>query len=153
MRRSCNGFTIIEMMVVLTMLAVLAMATAPVAQIVAQRAKERELKAALLDIRTAIDAYKRAVDEGRVSRKGGTSGYPPNLEALVDGVPALSGDHLRFLRRIPSDPLADEVYRRAKWGLRSYASSADHPMLGEDVYDVYSLAPGVGLDGTEYRLW
>jgi general secretion pathway protein G len=153
MARATRGFTIIEMMVVLVMLSMLAMATAPVAQLVAQRAKERELRASLVEMRAAIDAYKRAVDAGRISSEAGTSGYPPSLEALVDGVPALNGDTVYFLRKIPRDPMAAAPIEAGHWGLRSYESSADHPMAGEDVYDVYSLSDGRGLDGTEYRKW
>jgi general secretion pathway protein G len=157
MSRSQNelslGFTLIEMMVVLAMLAVLAMATAPVAQLVADRSRERELKAALREMRDAIDEYRRATEDGRISRGAGTSGYPPTLDSLVDGVPALSGGRIYFLRRIPRDPMANVPAEAEKWGLRSYASGPDHPMAGEDVFDVYSLAEGTGLDGTPYRKW
>lgn len=153
MRRP-RGFTFLEMMVVLAIMAILAMATAPVAHLISQREKERELRAALVEIRAALDAYKRAGDETRISRPAGGSGYPPDLRTLVEGVPALSGDRIYFLRRIPKDPFADPKLPTEKhWGLRSYASSADHPSAGEDVYDVYSLTAGEALDGTKYREW
>jgi general secretion pathway protein G len=136
------------------MLSILAVATAPVAQLVAQRAKERELKASLVEIRSAIDAFKRAYDDGRVPHATSRSGFPVSLDSLVDGVLAGGGQRLYFLRRIPRDPFSDPATPAAnQWGLRSYESSADHPMPGADVYDIYSLTPGLGLDGTPYRQW
>lgn len=156
-----HGFTMIELLVVLAVLSVLAMAALPVAELTARRAKERELKAALLEIRQALDAYKRAHGQGRVldvaQRPAPLSGYPPSLQSLVDGVvdakdPARG--RLYFLRRVPVDPLArGGSAGSVAWGLRSYASPPDRPEPGDDVYDVYSLAPGMGLDGTPYRDW
>ncbi len=154
---SARGFTLLEMMVVLTVMSLLALATVPVAELIAQRAKERELRSSLVEIRSAIDAYKQAYDDGRIEHVSNATGYPPTLQTLVDGVPgvnAAAGQHLFFLRRMPRDPLADgSTPPASNWGLRSYASSADRPTPGADVYDVYSLQTGVGLDGVAYRQW
>lgn len=151
-----RGFTIIELVVVLAVLSVLALAVTPVAELTVRRAKERELKAALHEIRAALDAYKRAHEAGRV-QGGPPSGYPASVEVLVDGVvdakDARAGT-IYFLRRVPRDPFAVPGTRVDQmWGLRSYASPPDRPRPGEDVFDVYSLAPGVGLNGIAYRDW
>jgi general secretion pathway protein G len=153
-----RGFTLIEVVVTLTIVALLASATLPLVALTHQRNRERELRAALRELRTAIDAYKRAVDDGRIFRSPRESGYPPTLAALVEGVPDRRSPERRaiyFLRRLPRDPtFADRsVAAAATWGKRSYASPPDAPEEGEDVFDVYSLSEGVGLDGTPYRTW
>ncbi len=153
-----RGFTLIELLVSLAILSVLALIVVPVAQVQVQSRKEQELRLALRDIRDAIDAYKRAGDEGRVERTAGSTGYPPSLQMLVEGMPDLrspSQARVFFLRGVPRDPFhADaEVADAATWGLRSYASPADAPEPGEDVYDVYSLSDGVGLNGVPYKRW
>jgi general secretion pathway protein G len=128
----------------------------PLAELTSQREKERELKRALWEIRDAIDAYKRAVDAGSVAKAPAESGYPPSLQALVRGVPDAksAGGRLVFLRRIPRDPFADGTLPPEKtWRLRSYASEADHPSPGADVYDVLSSSDAVGLNGVPLRQW
>src|SRR6266404_332659 len=151
------GFTIIELIVVLVVLSVLALSVLPVAELSVRRAKERELKAALVEIREAIDAYKRAVDGKKIAPGGLQSGYPVSLRVLVDGAPpadAFGGTRMYFLRRIPRDPFAPATTApQDTWGLRSYASPPDRPAPGGDVYDVYSTTPGAGLDGVPYRQW
>jgi general secretion pathway protein G len=117
-----------------------------------KRVKEQELRRALREIRDGLDAYKQAVEDGRIPRKMGDSGYPQRLEALVEGIQDQrhpQKQRIYFLRRIPRDPLAPD----GKWGLRSYASPPDEPRDGDDVYDVYSMAPGRGIDGRPYREW
>jgi general secretion pathway protein G len=127
------------------------------AELSVRRSKEQELRASLREMRTAIDAYKRAVDEGRVSIGVNESGYPRTLEVLVEGVrdaKSPGGARIYFLRRIPRDPFAgSEDAGSGAWGKRSYASTHEEPHEGVDVFDVYSMAPGVGLNGIAYREW
>ena len=154
-----SGFSLIELVVTVAIVAVLASAVVPLAEVSMQRSKEQELRLALRQIRTALDAYKEAVDEGRVARELMQSGYPPTLQVLVDGVPdATSPDgksQIYFMRRIPRDPLFTDPTQpdEETWGKRSYESSEDAPEAGDDVFDVYSQAPGTGLNGIPYRRW
>ncbi|MGB8436470.1 MAG: type II secretion system protein [Burkholderiales bacterium] len=153
-----RGFTLIELLVTLAILGVLASAVVPLAELAVRRANENDLRVALRQIRGALDAYKRAVDEGRITKKADESGYPPSLDVLVQGV---SNDKdpkkakIYFLRRIPRDPFnTDPATPPARtWGERSYASPPDAPAAGNDVFDVHSLSEGVGLNGIPYRQW
>ena len=146
-----KGFTLIELLIVVAIVALLASVAAPLAELGYQRGKEQELRYALRQIREAIDAYKRASDEGKIERKADASGYPPSLATLVEGVEEKTNPEktkIYFLRRIPKDPLGGE-----EWSLRSYASPADDPRDGRDVYDVYSRSEAVGLNKLPYREW
>ncbi len=153
-----RGFTLIELVITIAIVGLLATAAAPLARMTLQREKESELRAALREIRTAIDAYKEAADQGRITREADKSGYPPDLKVLVEGVPDASRPDnalIYFLRRVPRDPFSRDANTPADntWGLRSYASGADNPQSGEDVFDVFSRASGKGLDGVAYRDW
>jgi general secretion pathway protein G len=153
-----RGFTLIELVITLAVIGLLASAALPLAQVVAKREKEAELRAALREIRAAIDAYKMAADTGHIERELDKSGYPTDLKSLYVGVrdlASVNNVNLYFLRRIPRDPFFPDANVAAEetWGLRSYASPPDDPQPGDDVYDVHSLAPDKGLNGVPYRDW
>jgi general secretion pathway protein G len=158
MRPSAPGYTLIELLIVLAVLGLLASMAMPLAEMTVQREREHELKRALWEIRDALDAYKRARDQGAVAGPLGNTPYPPNLQALLQAVPDARADHrgeaLRFLRQIPRDPFADPALPADRtWGLRSYLSEADDPRPGADVYDVYSQSPKLGLNGVPLSKW
>lgn len=153
-----RGFTLIELVVTVAIVALLATVALPMAEMAVKRGKEQELRAALREIRTGIDAYKKAWDEGHIQKGLDDNGYPKTLDVLAQGVEDFKSPtraKIYFLRRIPRDPFApDEVTPpSATWGKRSYKSPPDNPSEGDDVFDVYSLSPGVGLNGVPYREW
>jgi general secretion pathway protein G len=151
MRRShkTRGFTLIELVVAIIILGILSGVAVPIVRVQMRRAKEVELRRDLWEMRDAIDRYKDAADRGAFRTKAGSENYPPDLQTLVDGVD-VGGKKLRFLRRIPPDPMMGNT----DWGLRSVQ---DDPTAetwgGQDVFDVYSKSGGTALNGTQYKDW
>ena len=154
--RNTRGYTFIELLIVVTILIILASAVLPLAQVTSQRQREAELRRNLREVRTAIDKFKDAVDTGQIATtelKPDNEGYPPDLETLVEGVPAAndaSGRKLKYLRRIPPDPMTNST----EWGLRSYQDKPDSTSWGgQNVFDVYTTFDGTALDKTKYKDW
>jgi general secretion pathway protein G len=152
-----RGFTLLEMVIVVMIVGILASAAVPLAALHQRRQNEAELRSGLRTIRVALDAYKKAWEQGQIEKKEGETGYPPTLEVLVTGVTDIrqsTAKRIYFLRRLPRDPFAPaSMPAAATWGLRSYASTAESPQAGADVFDVYSRSEGTGMDGTPYRQW
>jgi general secretion pathway protein G len=157
-RRSAHGFTLVELVVTVALIALIATMALPLSELTVRRTKEAELRRALIEIRDALDAYKRAGDEGRIVRRADESGFPADLQTLVQGVTDARDPQSRkiyFLRRVPRDPfhLDPTAPPETTWGLRSYESPASEPRPGKDVFDVFSNAQGTGLNGVPYAQW
>ena len=150
--RNVRGVTLIELTVTLAILSILATGIMPLSKLMYKRSREVELRRHLRTLRTALDEYKRFVDEGKIPAEAASSGYPESLEVLVEGV-ELQGPvpmKRKFLRKIPKDPMTED----GEWGLRAYSDDSDSDVWGgEDVYDVYSQSDEQALDGSYYRDW
>lgn len=151
-RRPESGLTLLELVIASAILMILATMALPLAQVKIKRDKEIELRRALREIRTAIDRYKDAADQGLIAVQADTEGYPPDLETLVEGVP-LAGKperRVRFLRRIPIDPMTNST----DWGLRAVQDPPDARFWnGKNVFDVYTRSQGIALNGSRYQDW
>jgi general secretion pathway protein G len=148
MRRN-RGFTLLELIVAMTILMILTAAATPVVRITIQRGKERELRRDLWQMRDAIDRYKDAADRGAFQTKIDSQGYPPDLDTLVKGVDA-NGKKMRFLRQVPTDPMTG----KQEWGQRAIQDDPDADSWGGgNVFDIYSKSESTGLDGTKYKTW
>lgn len=148
-RTTQRGLSLIELIVATAVLALLCTMALPLARMSVKREKEKELREALLQIRDAIDRYKDAADRGTFLIKFGSGGYPPDLDTLVNGVD-VGGKKLKFLRRIPADPMTGNI----DWGLRSVEDDPNSDAWGGDnVFDVYTKSQGTALDGTKYKDW
>lgn len=157
LRRGQHGLTLIELIITLAILAVLASAVLPMAEVTVKRSKEIELRQSLRMIRTAIDDYKADFDKAVAEKKYISSldetGYPKELEELVQGKDwgGLTSYKRKYLRRIPKDPFDEND---EGWGLRAYKDDPDSFSYGgDDIYDVYSQSEGIALDGTPYKEW
>ncbi|MGE5469615.1 MAG: type II secretion system protein [Bacteroidota bacterium] len=152
-----RGFSLIELLVSLALISLFATMVLPLAELAVKRNQEADLRTALRHVRDALDAYKQAADEGRVTVRPGDSGYPRTLGILVDGVSDNKSPEkttIYFLRSIPRDPFAaPDIKAEDTWGKRSYKSPHDRPQAGDDVFDIYSLSPESGINGIPYAEW
>jgi general secretion pathway protein G len=145
-----RGVTLLEMIVVITILLILMGAAVPILKVSVRRQREVELRRDLWEMRSAIDRYKDAADKNAFQQKLGSEGYPPDMDTLVNGVEIAGGKKLRFLRRIPVDPMTGNT----DWGLRSMQDDPQSDSWGgQNVFDVYTKSTGVGLNGTKYKDW
>lgn len=148
-KRTERGLTLVELIVTVTILAILASAAIPIARFKVKREKERELRRDLWEMRDAIDHYKDAADRGAFQTKLESQNYPPDLETLVNGVD-VQGKKVKFLRKIPVDPMTGNT----DWGMRSMQDDPKSDSFGgQSVFDVYSKSQGTALDGTKYSDW
>lgn len=149
-----RGLTLVELIVAFTILLLLTAMAVPAARYKVRREKERELRYALREIRTAIDKYKDMADAGQLGQiKLGTEGYPEKLEVLVEGVQlgtSAEGKKIRFLRRLPKDPFTNSY----DWGLRGVQDDPKSTSWnGQNVFDVYTKTYEKAADGTPYSEW
>lgn len=149
-QRFQRGFTLMELIVATMILSILSLMALPLARVTIQREKEKRLRAALWEMRDAIDRYKDAADRGAFQAKLDSQGYPPTLDDLVKGVEIQGGKKVRFLRSIPDDPMTNSK----DWGMRSMQDDADSDSWGgQSVFDVYTKSDATALDGTKYKDW
>ena len=145
-----GGFTLMELIVATAILSILTMMALPLARVTIQREKEKQLRAALWEMRDAIDRYKEAADRQMFQTKVDSMNYPPDLDTLVKGIEGQAGKKYRFLRSIPEDPMT----HNKEWGMRSMQDDPDSDSWGgQNVFDVYTKSEGTALDGTKYKDW
>lgn len=161
-----RGFTLIELVITLAIVGLVAMVALPLYEVTTTRVKETELRQALRTIRNGLDAYKAATDSGLLAKQAGESGYPPSLEVLTQVLELANkrdfglnageaSQHMVILRQLPRDPFFPDLQVPAAqtWNTRAYASRADDPQPGADVFDVSSMSTRTALDGTTYSSW
>lgn len=154
-----NGFSLIELVVTITILAILAAAIMPLKNMTSQRAKEIELKRNLRIIRIALDDYKKAFDKMPDGPLKTGTGYPKDLQELVDGrdFGDVKTGMVKFLRRKilnPLDPKSSVDEKQWGWELRCYKDKSDSTKwCGDDVFDVYAPQDAVAIDGSKYNEW
>ncbi|HEY7351418.1 MAG TPA: type II secretion system protein [Terriglobales bacterium] len=147
--RKQRGLTLIELIVATSIMLILSTMALPLARVTIKREREKELRAALWQLRDGIDRYKDASERGAFQIKVGSEGYPPDLDTLVNGVD-VGGKKLKFLRRIPTDPMTGNT----EWGMRSMQDDPNSDSWsGDNVFDVYTKSDGTALDGTKYKDW
>jgi general secretion pathway protein G len=152
-RRCQRGMTLVELIVSFTILALLTTMALPLARYKVRRDRERELRYAVREMRTAIDKYKDMADLNQLGPQGiDTDNYPPTLDVLVEGV-TKSGTvdtKIRFLRRVPKDPMTGTF----EWGMRSTRDQTKSTSWGgQNVFDVYTKSTEKAGDGTPYSEW
>ena len=152
--RRQGGFTLLELIIALGVLAIVAMATIPYMRNAIKREREVVLRRNLRTIRKALDAYNIDYNGGKVGaldKKEGDMGYPPSLELLVEGIhPPNTDKTIRYLRRIPVDPMTG----KSDWGFRAVQDSDDSDSWnGKNIFDVYSKSKETALNGTKYSDW
>jgi general secretion pathway protein G len=148
-RTKSRGFTLIELIVATAILTILTGLAIPLVRVTIKRQREHDLRADLWEMRDAIDRYKDAADRNAFQIKVGSEGYPPDLDTLVKGVD-VQGKKLKFLRRIPIDPMTG----KPEWGMRSMQDDPTSDSWdGDNVFDVYTKSQDTGLDGTKYKDW
>ena len=152
-KRAQKGLSLVELIVSFTILALLCTMAVPLARYKVKRDRERDLRWALHEMRTAIDKYKDDADSNKLGpTKLDTMGYPESLEQLVEGV-KMAGQvdkKIKYLRRIPKDPMTNSF----DWGKRSMQDDPKSTSFGgQNVFDVYTKSRDVGSDGTPYSEW
>jgi len=147
-----RGFTLIELIITVTVIAIIVGMALPLTRNTIKRQREYELRDALREMRIAIDKFKDASDKGVIQPTLEGGGYPAKLQDLVDGVPMVGqvDKKLKFLRRIPIDPMT----RGQEWGMRSYQDDPKSTSWGgQNVFDVFTKSEGIALDGSKYNEW
>lgn len=125
-----DGFTLIELMVVMALIVVLASIGLTLYANSVTRAKESVLKEDLFRMRDAIDQYY--ADKGK---------YPATLQDLVSD---------KYLRTIPADPFTNSA---ETWREIPSEPDPNNPTAQPGVYDVRSGSDQTALDGTKYSDW
>ena len=144
-----SGMTLVELVVAIAIMAILATGVLPITRTVVKREREKELRAALWQMRDAIDRYKDAADRGPSRSSWIATDILRTWMTLVKGVD-VGGKKMRFLRRIPMDPMTHST----EWGMRSMQ---DDPTpirgAGNRCLTFTRNRQGTALDGTKYSDW